>query len=460
MRKFRQTKLLWLVLAVVVIGACTKSEEEPTAPKIKTAQDFSAEYVHQWTNLFLEVDKNATGYRGPVEARTTAYINLAAYEAVAPGMASYQSIAKNIPEIKLPTITEAIDKYHWGLSSHAAYYRMMKNLFPAILDTDVRKVDSLNVVFLNKLRTECDSATFARSRKFGEDVAKAIYDWSLTDGAASAFRNNKPADYVPPKGESMWIYTPPDYKRALLPYWGRTRAISLKIEDVPFKDPAMFSKDPSSAFYKEGKEVYDVSKALTYDQRWIAEFWSDDNINQTFMPAARWLGIAEQMLKQKKASLELTLLVNAKVGVALFDGSVVAWGEKYKYNLMRPVTYIQQTMKDDWLTALNAPLEGTQGITPAFPAYPSGHSMFGAAVAEALVEELGDMQFTDRIHESRSDFIGKPRAFKNLWEAAVENALSRIYLGVHFRMDCDEGLRIGKEVGKKVNALKWKKTAL
>jgi hypothetical protein len=40
---------------------------------------------------------------------------------------------------------------------------------------------------------------------------------------------------------------------------------------------------------------------------------------------------------------------------------------------------------------------------------------------------------------------------------AEENAYSRIPIGVHFRMDCVEGITLGARVGKKVNAMAWKK---
>jgi len=63
---------------------------------------------------------------------------------------------------------------------------------------------------------------------------------------------------------------------------------------------------------------------------------------------------------------------------------------------------------------------------------------------------------TDKSHEFRVEFIGKPRSFHNFNEMAYENAISRILLGVHYRMDCDEGLRMGYNVGRKVNAMKWK----
>ncbi|MBK9108299.1 MAG: phosphatase PAP2 family protein [Saprospiraceae bacterium] len=107
---------------------------------------------------------------------------------------------------------------------------------------------------------------------------------------------------------------------------------------------------------------------------------------------------------------------------------------------------------------LDNPLTGDVGFTPPFPAYPSGHSTMGAAGAEALASVFGySYSMTDRCHEGRVEFEGVPRTFGSLYEMALENAWSRVLLGVHWRMDCDEGVRYGTVIGRKINALPWKK---
>lgn len=64
---------------------------------------------------------------------------------------------------------------------------------------------------------------------------------------------------------------------------------------------------------------------------------------------------------------------------------------------------------------------------------------------------------TDRCHEGRTEFNGTPRTFDTFFDMAEENGLSRIYLGVHFRMDSDAGLDLGYEIGEKVVQLPWKR---
>ncbi len=64
---------------------------------------------------------------------------------------------------------------------------------------------------------------------------------------------------------------------------------------------------------------------------------------------------------------------------------------------------------------------------------------------------------TDNCHKNRSEFFGTPRTFNSFYEMAEENGFSRIPLGVHWRMDSEEGVKFGKKIGNKVNNLPWKK---
>ena len=66
-------------------------------------------------------------------------------------------------------------------------------------------------------------------------------------------------------------------------------------------------------------------------------------------------------------------------------------------------------------------------------------------------------KFTDFCHQGRTEFRGTPRSFNSFIDMSVEDAYSRIPLGVHFRMDCDEGLRLGYLAGQRVLELPWKK---
>jgi hypothetical protein len=117
----------------------------------------------------------------------------------------------------------------------------------------------------------------------------------------------------------------------------------------------------------------------------------------------------------------------------------------------------------NFTTCLNNPINGLQGITPAFPAYPSGHSGFAGAGGKILSsifefndKHPGTYSFVDNCHRERSEFLGVPRLLPSLRAMAEEDAYSRIPLGVHFRMDCDEGIRMGEVAAQRVLELPWK----
>ena len=298
-----------------------------------------------------------------------------------------------------------------------------------------------------------------KNKKYGEAVATTIFNWSKTDTwGHEAFLNNIPTDYKPPVGVFNWQPTYPDYTKALLPYWGNVRTFVATEDDKVSRPPMAFSSSPTSQFYAQANEVYATVNSATYEQKWIAQFWSDDVYQFTFEPAARWIAIADQVIATDKVDLEKAAFTHAKVGMALCDAGIVCWNSKYLYNVERPISYIRKYIDPNWVTLLTNPILNFQGVTPPFPAYPSGHSTFSAAAGEVLSNIFGYQHpMTDRCHENRTEFIGTPRAFNNFNEMAIENAYSRVPLGVHYRMDCDEGVRMGNLVGRKINALRWKK---
>jgi membrane-associated phospholipid phosphatase len=150
--------------------------------------------------------------------------------------------------------------------------------------------------------------------------------------------------------------------------------------------------------------------------------------------------------------------MTALVGLASSDAGVGCWYSKYYYNVERPETYIKRVIDPTWEPALENPLTGDKGISPSFPAYPSGHSTMGAAGGEALSHIFGySYGMTDNCHKYQNLFEGTPRTFSSFNEMADENAWSRVPLGVHYRMDCEEGVRFGREIARSVIRLPWKK---
>jgi hypothetical protein len=455
-RFYKQLGLL-LFAGIVAFSGCRKDEIPETAP----ASEFSAEAALEWNKLLLTIDRYAPGYRPPAAARMLAYMGLAAYEAAVPGMPRHNSMAARYPQLSLPAINQN-DDYYWPSAVNAAYYHSFVNFYPHIRSDHKEMIEALYQQLASKYRTAAGSATHDRSKVFGAAVAEAVFNWSRTDAAGhEAYNNPRPLNYVPPVtgagGAKLWQPTFPDFTPALFPYWGSVRTFAISTEDKIARPPIPWSEDPNSMFYVQAKEVKLWVDNSTINDRWIAEFWSDDIFELTFEPAARLISIGNQMVAADGLSLEAAVEFYAQMGMALCDVGIAVWHSKYVYNVERPVQYIRRVMDPNWKTILNNPLAGVQGMSPEFPAYPSGHSGFGGAGSAILAHHFGARSFVDVSHQGRNEFIGQPRTFNSFIESGVENAYSRLPLGVHFRMDCDEGLRLGYLAALRVIEMPWRR---
>jgi hypothetical protein len=160
----------------------------------------------------------------------------------------------------------------------------------------------------------------------------------------------------------------------------------------------------------------------------------------------------------------------AMVNVAMADAAIVAWKEKYEKNFWRPITGIRagssdgfaETVGDATWTPLGAPVTNTALTprTPAFPAYPSGHATMGTAGMIVVRNYLGlsddvkmDM-ISDEYNGKSTNSDGSVRPLIpghfSMSHAIRENLHSRVYLGVHWLIDCDEGEKLGTEIAEKV----------
>lgn len=455
----RILKISIIVGFIITIFSCTNKSTDDFKQSVDT---FSPDISLQWYKLFLEVDRFSPGYRPPAAARLLGYVGLAAYESVVDGMSHHKSIASNYSGLIVPPV-EANKDYHWPTVLNSLYLHMYKKFYPNVALLYVDRMEALQQRFYSTYGLTVPAAVMQRSKDRGELVANAFYVWSQSDDLGhNGFKNPQPADYTPPKGPGLWQPTAPDFGKALFPYWGRVRPFALTQEEILgnnfTKYVEAFSEDTSSKFYKQAYNVYKLTTPTAAEKQWIGEFWSDDIFEQTFEPAARWISVANQVVDHEKSNLETAVLLYAKLGMSMTDAAIAVWKTKYTYNIERPVTYINRLIDAKWTSTLNNTVNGLKGLTPPFPAYPSGHAGFGAAAAGVLNDVYGkNYGMTDKSHELRTEFNGTPRTFKSFDDMAIENAVSRLYLGVHYQMDADEGLSLGYKAAAKVNSLPWNK---
>ena len=448
-------------MLVLSISACKKDKEtdEEVSPATSAAvSSYDNRVIHDWQNIFLVVEKNAAVYRPCPAARMLGYVGLGAYEASVSGMPAYKSIAYLYPGLSIPAVEEG-KVYHYPTVLNNVYASLFKHFFATVQAADKTSMDSVEAALNAAYAGSADAEVIDRSKAYGLAVADAIWKYSATDAAGhDKYLDPRPSSYAPPVGVGLWKPTPPGNQSAMFPYWGSVRTFAISGSEKICKPPIPYSTSSLSPYYAQALEVYSHTTPQTAEEQWIAEFWSDDVLGFTFSPPSRWIAIATEVEEIEHSNLETAVMAAVKIGLSLNDAAVGCWNSKYIYNVERPLTYIHEVMGQTSWNIYDLTSTHFLTSTPSFPGYPSGHSTFGAAAAEALSSVFGyNYHLTDRCHQNRTDFHGTPRSFNSFYDMAEENGISRVYLGVHYPMDCNEGVRYGYEIGQKVNALPFKK---
>ncbi|MBM4178209.1 MAG: vanadium-dependent haloperoxidase [Ignavibacteria bacterium] len=399
------------------------------------------EIVHQWNRLVIEVIME-DGFGPPVAARIHSYANLAGYQAAYHADKSYTSMVGQLNGFASCPSPSADSVYDWRVSAAAAYQIACSKLLYRIVYSD-----SLAKVHFDVLAKEVPEDVFRRSKDFGVAVGKAINAYAKADGYT---RTQGLPEFEWPRCDSCWIPTPPNFARPLSPYCGQVRTIVLKsASEFPVPPSIKYSTEKGSEFYKAAVEVMTIKNTLTAEQKAIADFWNDNPVltnyhghfiynSRQISPGGHWMNIAEQVMIQEKTPMVRSMEVYSMLAFALFDGFTACWQEKFRGNLIRPVSYINSYIDKTWEPLLQ---------TPPFPEHASGHSTITAAAAEVLTHHFGDVAFVD---STEVPFGWPARSFANFRVAAMEASVSRLYGGIHYRRGCDAGNEHGKLIGQAV----------
>lgn len=447
--------------------------------------------VYFWNSVLLEASRRdftrgfVNGQQpGPIRtSRAMAIVHLAIHDAVAfrnQPAAAY--LNKKGVTHGVPNLTGPVDDVIAG-----AAVTTLKELYPAYRD-----------YFDDSNGSDSNSAFNG-----GAKVAMAILALRANDGSSAAITGPQPAmpDYGAHRADP---YAPGQPQ--LGPVWGNVTRFTgtehQELDPFPGKTTTTNNYLDDADYFADFEEVRDLGAAQrgqrTAEQERIGVYWGYDGANNLGVPPRLYNQVARVIMEQASVTnVARTAELFASVNVAMADAGIDAWHWKYVYDLWRPVVGIRNEPAPDgdpsW-APLGAPQtnSGRGTFTPPFPAYPSGHATFGAAVMQALrlglktvtapitvpdvlaVEDgvsapIAKETFTfvsDELDGVAVDPDGSvrtrtPITFNNFVEPIWENSVSRIYLGVHWRFDgiprnpADNvgGVPLGLKIGQEAHQL-------
>ncbi|HWV68072.1 vanadium-dependent haloperoxidase [Chitinophaga sp.] len=396
-----------------------------------------------WYNLELKLIKETPGFSPPVAARAIAYTGITLREAVLGGMNGAPSLGGQLNGLGRLPAPERGKKYNWVIAGNSAMAQIIKSLFANAGSGNIGLVTQLESDNQQAYAGSCSPEVISRSVSYGRLIASAIYQWSASDGGKDGYLNNFPTDYTPPVGPGYWVPTAPLFQRAMLPYWGKNRPIvKFSASDSANIPPPAFSTDTASAFYKAAYFVYRKGQTLTPEETIIAQYWADGG--GTFTPPGHLIALTAQLVTDQQLSLGQAANLFAQVGIGLNDAGILCWKYKYKYNLVRPISYIHSNMDSSWTPLI---------ATPPFPSYTSGHASFTSAAGHILAARFGsNFSFTDN-QKVPEGFT--PRSFSSFSQMIDEASISRVYGGIHYEYDSETGKLTARSLTQKILSLNY-----
>jgi PAP2 superfamily len=444
------------ILSLVILVSIFGCKDKTLDPVVPVELEISNTIAQKWGSMTLKHLKVQQLKTPTYVSRSLGYIGLTMYESVVNGSIVYKSVASQLNGLNDLPKPETGKKYDWETSLNAGQAVIIKRMWQHSFEDDNVRLDSLEKAILDERKLAVnDTAVISRSVKYGKAIAEAIYNWSKTDGGHLGYLENFDPKYVFPRDPTHW--SPPlngqsSVLMPMHPHWGKNRTFIPANSSLPVPKILDYSTDQSSAFYKEFKEVYDIQRALTQEQKEIANWWGDDP-SETYAPPGHSYSLAYQLINLKKPNLFISAMTYAKVGISTADAFINCWKCKFTYHSIRPAAYIRNNINGAFMQ---------YWPEPPFPAFASGHSTQASATAEALISVFGDnVAFDDETHVGRPkdqfrNVEYKKRSFTSISQTATECGISRLYGGIHTAQDNIVGLAEGKKIGTNVASIAWK----
>lgn len=356
----------------------------------------------------------------PYAARAYAYVSAAQYDALVAAW-HYKKLYNRAAPYKtdaslqvLVTPTELPSYPSEDAVVAGVMMEIMKLLFPGDQEFVQQKVEEhkrSRLIAGANVRSDLDAG-----EALGKAVAQKFVARARGDRAGAAV--GTPAQWAKletdcfDRGEEPWYSLEVPRRPPMLPAFGKVKAFLFDSMTAISLRPGPPPLVKSQVMKDETTEIYNYIKKPSRENIRIVHFWADGV--GTYTPPGHWDAIAaEDWIKENYSEVRWARNM-ALLNMSLMDAAIVCWDTKYFYYNPRP-------------TQLDPNIKTITGI-PNFPAYISGHSTFSGAAATILAH----------IVPARAE------AYKAM---ASEASLSRMYGGIHYRSDCEAGLKTGNAVG-------------
>jgi PAP2 superfamily len=412
--------------------------------------------VTQWNDVYLEVIRDVGGSPCPI-ARGGAMMHGAIYDAVNSIVDTHEPYLVKVKASPTASLEAAI--------AHAAHDTLAAAFPSTNVDLAQIRDDAISAI-------TSGAASIAAGKAVGLDAAGAMIQARDDDGAD----NNTP--YVNGTSPGDWRPTEPGTS-GVSPNWPKVKPFCMVsgTQFRPTRPGGYRSKTEmlrSAEYAAQVGEVQSLGKdnsvTRTQEQTEIAFFWAND-LDGTYKPPGQLFEITKIVSAQRNLDVVENARLFALVGLAVGDAAVVAWDAKYSrdLDLWRPASAIQEAATDGNQATTADPTwrplsQNTAGMrfTPPFPAYVSGHATFAATHAAIMRRYFGtdNVNFVATTEDPHPAAQGVTRTFRSFTDAALENARSRVYLGVHFQWDADNGFHAGNALGEFVFATQLQRLEL
>ncbi len=423
------------LIRLLILGLCVMGQLHAQ----HTAWNEDAAPLHRAEKALTDVVVHDV-FSPNVASRIYVYANIAAYEVLVKQQPGYRSLYGQIASF--PKIAEPAQPISPSLAAVYAFLLVGKKL----VFSEAVMEDSVNHILAWYKSKKAGTKLYTASLAYGKQVADTVMKWVNADQYRETRRMRR---YNFSKLSGKWIPTPPGYMAAVEPYWNKIRALTLDSANQ-FQPPlpTVYSQEKDSPFYRDALEVYNAGVKMTQQERDIANFWdcnpfflnTQGHLNfagKKISPSGHWISIVGIACKKANKNLLATAAIYTLTSIALFDGFISCWDEKYRSNLIRPETYINSHIDESWRPLLQ---------TPPFPEYTSGHSVISTAAAVVLSAMLGNQFGFD--DTSEQDYGLPTRHFDSFAAAANQAAISRLYGGIHYRPAIENGQVQGRKVGE------------